>query len=50
VSSSCSLYFDFELFFTLFLFLPFFMPFVGLVTFFPLLDDLLELFLAFLVF
>jgi hypothetical protein len=40
---------DFESFFALFLGLPFFMPFVG-VRLFPLLDDLLDLFLTFFVF
>jgi hypothetical protein len=40
---------DFEPFFALFLGLPFFMPFVG-VRLFPLLDDLLDLFLTFFVF
>jgi hypothetical protein len=33
LSSSCSLYFDFELFFALFLGLSLFMPFVGLAVF-----------------
>jgi hypothetical protein len=42
-------FFDFELFFALFLGLALFVPFAGVVVF-PLLDDLLELFLAFLVF
>jgi hypothetical protein len=40
-------FFDFELFLTLFLGLPLFVPLVGLAVFFLLLDDLLELFLAF---
>jgi hypothetical protein len=39
-------FFDFELFFTLFVGLPLFVPFVDL-TVFLLLDDLLELFLTF---
>jgi hypothetical protein len=33
LSFSCSLYFDFELFFALFLGVPLFVPFVGLVAF-----------------
>jgi hypothetical protein len=49
LSFSCSVCFGFELFFALFLSLPLFKPFVGLVAF-PLLDYLLELFLTFLVF
>jgi hypothetical protein len=39
-------FFDFELFFALFLGLSLFVPFVGLAIF-PLLDDLLELFFSF---
>jgi hypothetical protein len=49
LSFSCSVFFSFELFllfFAILLGLPSFMPFVGLALF-PLLDDLLELFLAF---
>jgi hypothetical protein len=49
LSSSCSVYFDFEIFFTLLLGLPIFVSFIGLVVFL-LVDELLKLLLTFLVF